>query len=558
MLAAIVLVVTLGGLGGCASLLGLDDYDPGTGGGDAASTCAVSGKGCGAFGRCLDQAGQTHCACDRGYSGAACETCGEGFERTGAVCAERCGGGTCPLHSTCELSARVCRCAPGYVLEAGACVWRGGPSDPGFTGAPAVWQYPDGGAFDASLDATLVSPGVLFAPMGIVQQTFDMPTVEESEPFALDVALRTACPNCAYSPEFEVGTGRAFTSSPAGPGRLQTAAGIWRQRFCLGDAAYGRTTNLALGGTLDTYGFFFDDARYVPDPTCPRPGEVGNGDFEQPGGWMATEGAGVAPGVGTKASRGAQLLSTGGNCSLQSITGKLSVLSAMTRPALTFSALGTIGKQLDVSLNGVVVASIAGGGSDNPETICLRPWTRGLSTTLGFSSGCEAGSFVIDDVRLVDGASCPLDALLEDGDFERPGRVSVWSSYRDSNGGRGEVRHDGLDAHAGAGYLKLVGDNLCIAAVEQDVQVPVSVASAGPAVTFWAKGNTGGRVAVAGTAVNVTSAYASYRACLPPQRAGRRFRLFVGMRSQDGQFGCTGQAFVDDVALTTDAACPAQ
>lgn len=556
-LAAMVLVA--GVLGGCASLLGIDAYDPGASGApDAAPGCALAGMSCGTAGRCLEEGGRARCVCDRGYAGDACEQCAAGFDRSGMVCAERCGSGTCPAHASCDAAARACLCAVGYALENGTCVWRGGPSDPGFTGSPPAWQYPDGGAFDAALDATLVSPGLLFAPTGFVVQTFDMPTVEESEPFALDLALRTACSSCAYAPEFEVGTGRAFTSSPSGPARTTTAPGIWRQRLCLGDAAYGRATTLALGGTLEPYGFFFDDAVYVPDPSCPRPGQVGNGDFEQPGGWVATAGAGVVPLVGSKGTRGAQLVGSGADCNLQTITGKLSVPSAMTRPALQLAALGAVGKSLGVLLNGVVVAAVAGAGSENTETVCLRPWTRGLSTTIGFASDCQPGSFIVDDVRVVDHPSCPLDALLVDGDFESTNRVSVWSTYSDSNGGRGNVRHDGFDAHAGLGYLKLVGDNLCIAAVVQDVQVPIAVGAAGPAVTFWAKGNTTGRIQVLDTPLGVTSAYAPYKVCLPPDRAGRRLQLSVGMRPQDGQVGCTGDVFVDDVALTTDAACPAR
>ncbi len=552
--ARLLTMAALLGTGACAAVLGLDDY-PG------ASVAAVGDAGCAScspFGRCVDAPTGARCECDESHAGPTCDACGPGFESDAGQCLAVCGGVTCPLHARCD-GATFCRCVTGYQLESGSCAWRGGPRDPGFTGDPAAWSTPDGAVFDASFDGALFSPGLLRAPMGSVEQTFDMPSFAESEPFALDLAFQTVCPNCAYAPVAEVGTGSAFTSAPAGPGPRQASKGIWRAHLCLGDAAYGAQSSLLLGGTLDPNGFYFDDLRYTPDPTCPRPGEVVNGDFELRGGWIPTSQAGIVAGIGSQASRAAQLgAPSGADCGERKMTGRFSVPAAMSRPAVELALLAPIGMTVDLLVEDRPVATLAGAGTENVETICMKPWMRGLSTTLGLQSSCTPGVAVIDDVRVVDRASCPLGAALTDGDFENAGRITVWSSYRDNNGGRGSVLHDGFDAHAGTGYLKLVGDGLCIASVTQDIQVPLPVGAAGPAVKLWAKGSTTGRLEVASIPVNVTSTYASYTFCLPPERAGRRFDLHVGMRSQESTFGCTGSAFVDDVQATTDPSCPAR
>ena len=547
-------VAALLGTGACAAVLGLDDYPGAIGASNGDGGCAS----CSAFGHCIDAPAGARCECDESHAGPTCEACAAGFEGDAGQCLALCGGMTCPLHARCE-GATACRCVTGYQLEGGACVWRGGPRDPGFIGNPSAWSTPDGAAFDASFDGGLVSPGLLFAPMGAVEQTFDMPTFAEGEPLALDLAFQTACTNCAYGPAAEVGTGSAFTSTPAGAGPLQASKGIWRAHLCLGDAAYGAQSRLSLGGTLDRFGFYFDDARYTPDPTCPRPGVVVNGDFELPGGWIATSQAGIVAGIGSQSSRAAQLgTSSGADCGERKMTGRFSIPAAMSRPAVELALLAPLGTTVDVLVEDRPVAFVAGAGTANVDTICMKPWMRGLSTTLGVRSSCTPGVAVIDDIRIVDRATCPVGAALTEGDFENAGRITVWSSYRDSNGGRGTVLHDGFEAHTGSGYLELVGDNLCIASITQDIQVPLPVGSAGPAVKLWAKGFTTGRLASAGTPATVTSTYASYTFCLPPSRAGRRFALDIGMTPQESAFGCTGSVFVDDVQATTDPSCPAR
>jgi hypothetical protein len=74
-------------------------------------TCAASGAGCGARRTCDAAAGV--CVCQAGYTGAACDTCAEGFQdndRNGS-CTPSCAMTTCPGAQLCSDTMGTARCA---------------------------------------------------------------------------------------------------------------------------------------------------------------------------------------------------------------------------------------------------------------------------------------------------------------------------------------------------------------------------------------------------------------------------------------------------------------
>jgi hypothetical protein len=554
-------VLVAAALVSCSALLGLGDFPPPEGDNPVPSPqgCAVASAACGAHGTCSNAAAAATCTCDHGYAGPTCDQCEPDYAKIGAECHQRCGAVTCPLHARCDAAKNACACATGYVLDGDHCAWRGGPQDPGFTGMPAAWTYPAGGDFGRPAGAPLVDPGVLTVPPGEVAQTFDMPSLADAEPLALDLFLKSACTSCSDAAPYEMGIGGTFQSAFAGPARYVAATGFWHQHLCLGEGAYGVATRLVLGGTLDSSGYLFDRAAYVPDPLCPKPGQVFNGDFEAAEGWAASDGAVIMAGAGAAGTRGASFVGDGSMC-LPTVTGNVSIPKSIARPALALSLRGETGKSVDVVLGDRPFAFVTATGTPRSEILCLLPWARGLATSLAVRSSCAAvGTVDVDDLRVVDEPTCPLDANLLDPGFENRLPATAWSSYRSASGGNGGVVHDGADGRTGTGYLEMIGASSCSGSITQEILVPPATpGGAGPAVHLWAKGVGSATLVVNGTKLDVGSAYASFKACLPAARASRRHTLEMMITARSGATTCYGTVDVDDVELTTDAACPAR
>ncbi len=104
----------------CAS--GYQDNDDN---GTCASNCATSGLNCGQFGACSDATGEALCACDTGYTGAACDACALGYQDNddNGTCVPNCAtsGLNCGEFGTCSDNSGVARCACDIGYTGAAC-----------------------------------------------------------------------------------------------------------------------------------------------------------------------------------------------------------------------------------------------------------------------------------------------------------------------------------------------------------------------------------------------------------------------------------------------------
>ncbi len=93
-------------------------YQDNDGDGSCLPDCATSGLDCGIFGTCDDSGGTAFCACDVGYVGVTCDTCDAGYQDNDGdgSCLPDCSAQDCSGHGTCDDSggAAVCACDVGY------------------------------------------------------------------------------------------------------------------------------------------------------------------------------------------------------------------------------------------------------------------------------------------------------------------------------------------------------------------------------------------------------------------------------------------------------------
>jgi|GEM_PF-4828028 len=463
-----------------------------------------------------------------------------------------CGGIVCSgPHRACIDD--TCACVVGYAEENGACVFRGGPRDPTFENTPKAWVLAGGAAIDPAGVGANGTRGVATVPTGAsVRQSFDMPPYGSAEPLALLLVASTACGapcNVTGYPDVVFGQ-RGSLGFGVG------ANGFATTRVCLGEAAYGPASELLLdvvaGGALT-----IDVAQYVPDPSCPPPGKVRNGDFEAVEGWTPTGEAQIVLGKGASDTRGGVLSPTSCNAAA-SLLGEVSVPAALPRPALTFRQRGPTSRLLDV-----LTATVPGRSSFGTETICLPEWSRGYSLPLPIalapvgSGACLAAEFAVDDFAVVSSPTCPDSPFVLDGAFEDTS-VMYWQPRAAGNTATARIDRGSGAARSGSGSL-LLASNDCggTASASQAITLPPSGAG-GPAVSFWSRGvvTTGGRFTVAGKDQPVTSEYTRSTVCLPTGRAMRSYDLVFSIAVGGGT--CSARIDVDDVVVGNDPSCASE
>ncbi len=541
---------------------------------------------CSGHGSCDD--GKT-CRCQEGYVGELCDTCAEGFQDNdiNGKCEPSCAKAalTCGLHSACTDAdgTPVCACAPGYALDGGACVWRGGPKDPGFEQA-AVWTAEGGVVIDP---AAAKGPGAVdvgFAKFvgeaackaGLVKQTFDMPNVKDAEPMQLVLSARSTNPRFPIPARVLVGiNGTVSTlSTPFGTSFATTSV-------CLGERAFGGPVTLTLGASPDSFCFdapemYIDRAHIEPSANCPVPGTVFNGDFDGLGGWTVSPGAEVAPGVGTGGTRGAKL-QTDTFCKSTSMTGTAAPpFSTMKSPALSVVVQGTVSQTAQISAYGTL-GEIRGTGTFVESKVCIPAYMRGVASpiylrlpyvsppTNGACTDAAPRTFFFDDMKFVEDPTCgPDPGFVLDGGFEREA-VSPWTLTANAAGISTSIVQDAAGAKAGARYLRLRTSQTCkYASGYQYVTVPPPEPGKGPAMKFFYK------TLGAGTGFTATSVgtlppapdWVEKTACLPPARVGQPQYVSFTVNTPLPAGGTCGTAaasdtlMIDEVRVTTDPACP--
>lgn len=498
------------------------------------------------------------------------------------VCTPTCAASAATLkcvHASCDDSKgkAECVCATGYVREGEQCVWRGGPLDPGFQNQPAnAWQATGNASFDYAAAAT-VDPGVAQLK-GVtactladsIRQTFQMPTVAEGEPFAIEV--NGSNPDGDLTPQLRIGglwLGSLYFSSAKPP------------RICLGERAYGKDVELAFAGDFDsgcsdTTIAKIDHVSILSAPDCPPPAQIANGDFEGTGNWTASLNADVANGVGSGGSRGGHLATTV-KCQSPSLTGKISApWKSMDRAAISFTYKGTTGQKM--ILGGIAgdLGEARGTNTFQSASFCVPEYMKGIASSLRFylpfrSAGscgdADVRDFVFDDIKFASDPKCPQVANILNGDFETTGFTQPWVlQATESYGQPPAIVSNPTIAHTGNGAMQLQATSYCgTSYATQTITIPPPAGNAGPALKFWYKLPTQaqGTFYVAGTTLTATATYVQKTQCLDPNYVGRSQPISIQANSpynasMCGQYFGSEVLYVDDVEVTTDATCPAK
>jgi hypothetical protein len=511
--------------------------------------------------------------------------CAEGLQDNDkdALCEASCASAKlgCAPHSKCvDASGKAsCVCALGYEHEGEACVWRGGPRDPGFQNKPTSWEV-GGGAIDPAAMSPIDPGRVRFTGAGVcsgagfVRQAFPMPAFADAEPFALEIQGQQTL-------EYDEIGGISFLLGGAlgGQGEL---ADTGKLHACLGDRAYGRDVDLRIRATSVACGptslLDLDRVAIVPDATCPAPGRVINGDFEATGGWAVSgTGAEVATGVGTAGGRGGHL-STTNLCQSPSLLGSWSPPSTgLARPALSFTYKGNVDGKMTVTAGpSATLGEVVGTATFQAARLCVPEWAKGVVHPLRFNlvdpgglcADPNARDFVFDDLAFVSEPSCPEASYVADGSFESStATVLPWvleHSTQYSTSAR-IVRNAAASAHGGSQYLSLSSGQVChYGRATQTITVPPASGAAGPAVKLWYRLPAATKAVFTMTPGGLFATSASWVqkiVCLDSKDAGRPVQLRINASGGSGTCATTFSTEdidVDDIEVTTDASCPAK
>jgi hypothetical protein len=425
---------------------------------------------CGGHGTCGDGTGVAVCACEPGYQGADCGGCAPGYADPDGdkVCDPQCSA-ACPARSQCVVQAgkAECKCVLGYALEGAACVWHGGPLDPGFEAPPpSPWAVNDGGTLEPNSFAAdggkgLYTVGVcpqadIVAPRLV--QTYQMPSAAEAEPFALRMVDRVGSTLDGGGNVVSYGcTVKTSLTHPVDG--VKVSPNTWTPTdVCFGDRGYGPNVRLEIGPLSCPFSdpsicqglqsgerrqFQVDSIRVQPTMDCPAVGTVANGNFEGDGAWVPSgAGAEVKAGSGDLGSRAGRLTTTVSGCgtSLPSLSSKISTpLASMPSPELSFKFKGVPERPMAIEVANAQLVQVKGNRTYQPISVCLPEHAKGYVTSLELSMGRERNSdwtcpasvpereILIDEFKITSQPSrCPAHTFVQDGDFERNDGVSYW------------------------------------------------------------------------------------------------------------------------------------
>jgi hypothetical protein len=463
-------------------------------------------------------------------------------------------------------------CTLGYARESGACVWRGGPLDPGFQNTPVAW-VPSGGATIETWVPGVIDPGVarfdptVCQPRGgveAVSQTFPMPAFADAEVFAMELVngggLNPTVANMSLGP------------IPIGPNPSKS-------RICLGERFYGGDITLRfLADCSAGVSGDLDHVSIVPAPECPAPGIVPGGDFETSAAWDFSAPAEILAGAGTGGSHAGHLPGCGPALANAHVSMPWHTID---RPALTLASKGTVGATMQIYMASPtyrvpVLGAVSGTGAFATTRFCIPEWGKGLVAPLHFvvaksANLCPtAADFIFDDVAIVSDPTCPSSTYLLDGDFESTDLASPWTFDRNDTVSGIAAIASVSDAHSGQRILSVSSAHSCdYTFASQSITVPPPVGNAGPALKFWYRLPAAVNAlfyvdsgAPGPPQLPVTPQWTQRVQCLDPNRVNQAVPIQVTAQGGLGQTCMMSfpaeQIDVDDVEVTTDASCPTQ
>jgi hypothetical protein len=544
--------------------------------------------------------------------------CGTGFAaengRCVPVCSEPCGE-----HAFCDETPQggACACATGYAGD--PCEWVGVLADPEFTD-PEVWSDTKNGATVIPLaqgrgnELGIASfQASVTCSAGSVAQVVEMPSYELAEPLVVTISYRVQ--NVTGVVVGYGGVFRELIDAARWPG--------WSvdQRVCLGEAAYGGPVRFEVAAserapdcfTAPTGTIEVDRFDIVPaNPgECPAPGTVLDGDAEGlEDGWqfdlqMLGEGeteAGLATGAGEGASSGARIRKPPGATRRARMWTKISVPRQTTPPfpALRFwhKAAAPYIYRVDLGTRpsfGVVrmpLDTIVGDDIARTSTFCLPPHTHGGVFDLAFARGSgiteDEAELVVDRVEITSDDACGtssevFDPSLDSAPNRWPG--ALLSFVPNVEAGIVQVTNDAPEAlPPGSGVLEIRYTNSQARLEAQTwVRVPAPTADEGPILRFqsnapanpgvelfWALGSAIDRPVCAdlpgcvvlsplSNGLDLGGGWRDVPVCLPPEWAGRWFRVRLAVRPSDGPlevFEPPRSVLFDNFELDTDPECP--
>ncbi|MBW2687747.1 MAG: hypothetical protein JRE19_17810 [Deltaproteobacteria bacterium] len=495
----------------------------------------------------------------------------------------------CGAHEVCDTSSgpgRVCVCAPAYEDNGSGCAFAGAPLAPGFDD-PAPWTTSGGAVLDATATGSDDPGEVTWSGEAIcdgsgVSQTFAMPPYGRAEPLAFEITHRNNRESSDARPQ--IGIKEAWS-------RLPRRFEFFTQSICLGEAGFGGDVEFRIEGhsvfcpSSETSDELIVDRFEVVRAEdvgleCPDPGFVLDGDFDGDGtAWTPLVNASVQDGVGQNGTRAARL-QTATLCSAAFMTGvaSLPVSTSMPNQALRFFWNGTTGRVLQVRAADGVVADLTASDQATVSIVCLPPYTQGLARDVTFAlpftqagtdqlcSDPDIRDFVVDTVEVVSEAECGDDPYLLDGDFELAATDTVPGGWRlggaDTRGTVGVVTGN---AQSGDASLRFTAHEECFfLSARATMVVPKPDATGGPAVKyFYQLDNNPGTTLESqpgnGPLPDVTAGFVEETVCLDPALATQPLELgFTMLRNGTCGTPSEEEAFVDNVRVTTDAACPSE
>lgn len=492
----------------------------------------------------------------------------------------------CAEHETCDSSVdgRFCVCVAAYEDTGSGCEFTGAPLAPGFDDA-APWTTSGGAMIDAAAGG-FDDPGLVtwlgensLCDASGVSQTFTMPPYSAAEPLALELTYLGEEFDIFDEAEAMVALNEKWTLYPSNDAFSTVTT-------CLGDSAFGGDVEFRIDGRTDfcpaSVELTVDRMEVVravdAGLDCPDPGVVRDGDFDGDGSaWEMFGDATVEDGIGQDGSRAGRL-QTQTLCRSASLTGLASwpLQSTVPSPALRFYWNGTAGRALNVQAGDFAVATITATGTPSTSTLCLPPSSQGLAGPITFGLPFTGGScattdvrdFTIDSVEVVSAPDCGDDPYVLDGDFEFAftGTVSSgWISF--SMEPRGTASIVSGDAESGNASLRLASRQECAnISARSTIVVPKPDATGGPALKyFYRVGNNPETVTSSspgnGDLSEGASEYLEETVCLNPADATKPQTLTFTISPGGGTCAVTfpeEEAFIDNVRLTTDPACPSE
>jgi hypothetical protein len=465
------------------------------------------------------------------------------------------------------------------------------PTDPEFKDQKA-WTLAGGAVIDPTapglddVGELILDRGAVCTSAGSAYQSIVIPSFAAAGPLAL---IHTAQRTCATK-GLDCTGGNAAVRFRDGAIAFAAGSALSKAKTCLGARAFAGTFDFLVAAgdkndcadpMLSALELRVDRLSISPDPTCPAPETIVNGNFEGTAGdWLLQLNNGSAtidPGIGEGGSQAGHI-TTSHLCQSPKLRGTQSVPMG-DQVALSLLVKGTAGKAALVGeeTNQARWASMTGSGVFETPRVCVPEYAKGMVLPLLLSTETPQGAcatldvrdFVFDDLTFVTEPSCPKSTFVIDPGFERHSTVAQWNLSVDADGSVGQVAatvvQDATQAHSGTAALRLSTKQFCTSAHANTViTVPQPVAAGGPAIKFFHRAalinNTIGYATVQGAQVKLTqsAAYQQSILCLDPARAGQG-QYFEVVLSSSGICGHNfpeESAYFDDFEATTDPSCP--